>query len=69
MNDDYLGNARTTLHELGAIHSSDVVPLTNTALQCNRRLRYIVRPNRACAAPARPPHSLRLPKLLHMHCV
>jgi len=48
------------------IHSSDVVPLTNTALQRDRQLRYVVRPHRACAAP----HdrlSLRLPKRLHMH--
>jgi hypothetical protein len=67
VNDDRLSNARTTLHELGAIHSSHVVPLTNSALQSDLRLHYVVRPDRAHAVP----HdrlSLRLPKQLHPHC-
>jgi len=61
---------RTILHELGAIHSTDVVLPTAEAPQREPRLRCVVRPDRAQAAlldrlGLRLPERLRLkPRLL-----
>jgi hypothetical protein len=55
-NDDRLGNARATLREVDAIHSSDVFPLTNPHSNATGVCATSSVPNRARAAP----HTLRL---------